>query len=153
MVSYAEIADRFTKQSVDALQQTSKHKADRLLLSTDLQSPDHREFHVVDKNGWSGSLSEYDSMPLAFDTGDMGDLINKVVTSESTGSTGDVMSAFMQGDMLACQKRAFMDRHRGWVRRACHAGARQAAQRQDSGIHRRNVLGYLEDFLKSIKTE
>lgn len=150
--SYAEISERFYRQAIAAAQKTAHDRQAQLTLDPQLQDETYREFHRIDdKNGWSGDLRDHDGMELPFQDDSLQEQMNRVLTSEEPGSTGDTMVIHQQGDMLAREKRAFHDRHSTWLRNVCHAAARHRGHAHEGGILQRSILGYLEDLLKLAK--
>ena len=143
--SVAEIRERFRKQ-LDGLVATAKNHDQAA------QGQEQRKWTQIDKNGWSGKLTDLEGLSKAFDREENAlDYQDAIKDPEAPGTVGDLSVAQLQGDYLACQERAFRARHMSTVRATLHAAGRRRGHGHARGVLTRSTLYYLEELLRASK--
>lgn len=145
--SKAEIRERFRTQ-INKLAETGVAHRDAAKLK------DRRLWTKIDKNGWSGDLFDLDGMLKAFARDEnWQDFKDAIKDPENAGTTGDLIASQLQSEYLAVQERAFRYRHATPCRLLLHAAARSYGHGAERGVLKLAVLGYIENILKSAKSE
>jgi hypothetical protein len=104
-------------------------------------------------NGWSGSMTDYDSMEKPFDRSSSNDSFKQATADPSQpGTTGDMVVATTQIDYLAIAERSFRMRHTMTRSRAmCHAMTRKNGHGNERGPLLQCVQEYLNGAIKASK--
>lgn len=117
------------------------------------QRPQGGQVRWFRPTGWSGDLDDYQAMAVPFDRKELNDLYIQAVTGDPPGTTGDLVAAGTQIDLLAIMERAF--RQRCTMRRSramAHAVGRYTGHANPLGVPIGGMLGHIRSIVKQSKT-
>lgn len=104
--------------------------------------------YQLDKQDWSGDLSDLSGLSSAFSREELNDVVDKATKSADTGNVCDINLSVVQASMLSCMERAFRLRNSSAIRRRAHTAGVQAGHGNDAGIWSRGLEYYIDGILK-----
>jgi hypothetical protein len=102
---------------------------------------------------WSGSVFDLEDLKDPFSRAQHEQEFDSAVSSASQpGTTGDLVTSQLQGDLLATMERAYRSRLRSSIRNKMHAAARRGGHGSATGTLMMGMQNYVERLIKGSQT-